>query len=160
MICENVLCIYNKKEKCILSEISLDYQGRCSECIYVSIEETQLKPKYNKAMEYYQNAESVQAFGMAIELFEQISDYRDSKIKADECKDAIYQQALNEIKKKNYEAALEGLQIISNWKDSQKLINECAVKSPLSDDEKRELKVALFIIGAIIAIGFLGILLK
>ncbi len=43
MICENVLCIYNKKEKCILSEISLDYQGRCSECIYVSIEETQLK---------------------------------------------------------------------------------------------------------------------
>ena len=43
MICENDYCIYNKKEKCILNEVSLDIQGRCNECIYVSIEETALK---------------------------------------------------------------------------------------------------------------------
>lgn len=43
MFCENYFCIYNKKEKCILKEVSLDFQGRCNECIYINIEETQLK---------------------------------------------------------------------------------------------------------------------
>ena len=43
MNCENEFCIYNQKEKCTLSKISLDFQGRCNECIYVNIEETQLK---------------------------------------------------------------------------------------------------------------------
>lgn len=43
MNCENYFCIYNKKEKCTLNEISLDFQGRCNECIYVNLEEAQLK---------------------------------------------------------------------------------------------------------------------
>ena len=43
MNCENYFCIYNKKEKCMLNEISLDFQGRCNECIYVYLEEAQLK---------------------------------------------------------------------------------------------------------------------
>ena len=39
MKCDNNLCIYNEKEKCILTEISVDGMGTCSECIYPDIEE-------------------------------------------------------------------------------------------------------------------------
>ena len=43
MKCENEYCIYNKKYKCILDEITLDIQGKCIECIYVDIPSQQLE---------------------------------------------------------------------------------------------------------------------
>ena len=43
MECENELCIYQRDDKCLLDKISLDYQGMCNECIYVSLDEAMLK---------------------------------------------------------------------------------------------------------------------
>ena len=42
MTCENKFCIYWSQGSCTLETISLDIQGRCQECIYVSIEEKAL----------------------------------------------------------------------------------------------------------------------
>ena len=43
MNCENEFCIYNRKNKCILDDISLDIQGKCEACIYVDIPADQLE---------------------------------------------------------------------------------------------------------------------
>ena len=43
MKCENLYCIYNDEDKCILESVSLDIQGKCKECIYVDITDDQLK---------------------------------------------------------------------------------------------------------------------
>ncbi len=37
MECSNFFCIYQKDDKCMLDEISLDICGRCQECIYPNI---------------------------------------------------------------------------------------------------------------------------
>lgn len=42
MKCENVFCIYLKDDGCSLKSISLDIQGMCKECEYISIEEKDL----------------------------------------------------------------------------------------------------------------------
>lgn len=38
MKCDNVFCVYEQKGHCTLSEISIDAQGFCRDCIYVSID--------------------------------------------------------------------------------------------------------------------------
>lgn len=38
MMCENFLCIYEKKGKCTLRSVELDILGSCKECIYVTID--------------------------------------------------------------------------------------------------------------------------
>ena len=47
MKCENELCLYEQKGKCILETIELDIIGQCTSCIYVDI------PK--KDLEKYKN---------------------------------------------------------------------------------------------------------
>lgn len=47
MNCENWLCIYEEKGKCILKNISIDSCGQCNECIYINLEEDKLK-KFKK----------------------------------------------------------------------------------------------------------------
>ena len=42
MICENDFCIYNRNFECILKAISLDIDGKCTQCIYISIDKTTL----------------------------------------------------------------------------------------------------------------------
>lgn len=42
MTCENILCIYQKNNKCILNEINLDITGTCVNCIYVDLSEETL----------------------------------------------------------------------------------------------------------------------
>ena len=42
MICENDFCIYNRNLECILKAISLDIDGKCTQCIYISIDKTTL----------------------------------------------------------------------------------------------------------------------
>lgn len=48
MNCENNMCIYWKDNECILSEISIDCAGNCTECIYVDIDEEILNEARNK----------------------------------------------------------------------------------------------------------------
>lgn len=45
MKCENVYCIYNSEEICIIADedLELDIQGKCMSCIYVDIESDELR---------------------------------------------------------------------------------------------------------------------
>ena len=36
--CENILCIYQSNNRCILDSISVDGLGMCTECIYPNID--------------------------------------------------------------------------------------------------------------------------
>ncbi|MBR5515400.1 MAG: hypothetical protein IKU52_04280 [Clostridia bacterium] len=35
MICENVFCVYNHNNRCIVNEPELDIMGMCRACVYV-----------------------------------------------------------------------------------------------------------------------------
>jgi len=35
--CENIFCIYQNNDRCILEDINLDIQGNCTDCIYVNL---------------------------------------------------------------------------------------------------------------------------
>ncbi len=43
MICENIFCIYQSDNACMLEEIRLDIAGVCADCIYVDISLEKLK---------------------------------------------------------------------------------------------------------------------
>lgn len=43
MNCDNLLCIYQSNERCILKNISIDSLGICTECIQVNLEDKQLE---------------------------------------------------------------------------------------------------------------------
>ena len=43
MHCQNLFCIYWSDNKCSLSEIALDINGCCENCIYININETHLE---------------------------------------------------------------------------------------------------------------------
>ncbi len=55
MICENHFCIYWWENTCILEEVTLDIQGTCQQCIYISIDDKDLQPLRNKMIEAYKN---------------------------------------------------------------------------------------------------------
>ncbi len=55
MICENHFCIYWWENACILEEVTLDIQGTCQQCIYISIDDKDLQPLRNKMIEAYKN---------------------------------------------------------------------------------------------------------
>ena len=42
MTCENIFCIYQKNNKCVLEEINLDITGTCADCIYMNIGQKRL----------------------------------------------------------------------------------------------------------------------
>ena len=45
MRCENIFCVYWAKEGCVLSEITLDIQGKCENCLYIPFDEGELTKK-------------------------------------------------------------------------------------------------------------------
>lgn len=53
MKCENVYCLYNNEDFCILNDksLELDIQGKCVSCIYVNIDSDELKRLKNKQLE-------------------------------------------------------------------------------------------------------------
>ena len=52
--CDNIFCIYWKKNICILEEISLDIQGSCTDCNYVSLDPTYLAAQRAALLEKYE----------------------------------------------------------------------------------------------------------
>ena len=42
MKCANSFCIYWENNTCLLKEISLDMQGNCQACIYISLSREEL----------------------------------------------------------------------------------------------------------------------
>ena len=54
MLCENIFCIYQNNDSCILDHAELDIMGQCKNCIYISIPDNelhQLKKKTLKSLE-------------------------------------------------------------------------------------------------------------
>lgn len=43
MNCENIFCIYQRNNKCVLEKINLDITGACTDCIYVDIGQKELR---------------------------------------------------------------------------------------------------------------------
>lgn len=48
MKCENIFCIYESEDNCILKEIVLDIIGQCTQCIYATIDDETLKTAKEK----------------------------------------------------------------------------------------------------------------
>ena len=49
MQCENLFCIYWAENECVLDDITLDIKGICQSCIYVNIQESDLRScRYKK----------------------------------------------------------------------------------------------------------------
>lgn len=55
MECGNYFCIYWSDRHCVLTEISLDIQGQCEDCIYVEIEEEILERHRQKILDCYES---------------------------------------------------------------------------------------------------------
>ena len=55
MQCENNYCIYWESGHCILDELSLDFQGRCQECVYVPIDDDILQHAMQKILGVYES---------------------------------------------------------------------------------------------------------
>lgn len=51
MPCENIYCVYWTREGCLLSEITLDIQGKCESCLYIPIDEEELEKKRQKFLQ-------------------------------------------------------------------------------------------------------------
>ncbi len=45
MLCDNLLCIYEKEHHCLLNRIDLDEEGRCRQCIMIAWTEEELQAK-------------------------------------------------------------------------------------------------------------------
>ncbi len=39
MNCENIFCLYQQKGKCTLDEIDIDASGRCTEMIFIDVDD-------------------------------------------------------------------------------------------------------------------------
>ncbi len=59
MRCENKFCIYWNENECILDDISLDVQGNCEDCIYVNIDEENLKAERQRSLKSLYNEQKV-----------------------------------------------------------------------------------------------------
>ena len=53
MNCENLFCIYQKDNQCILDEIDLDITGMCTSCIYINIDNESLEKSKNELLNKY-----------------------------------------------------------------------------------------------------------
>ncbi len=49
--CENMFCIYQNDNRCVLDDIDLDIQGSCMDCIYVNIDKKLLDELKEKSKE-------------------------------------------------------------------------------------------------------------
>ena len=50
MKCENIFCVYQKNDECILEEIELDILGQCRECIYIDLPDDIINEQKNKKL--------------------------------------------------------------------------------------------------------------
>ncbi len=101
-------------------------------------EKARLEGVYNSALSAMRTGTEA-AFKEAAEIFESISNYRDSASKAEEChkqaevarKNAILAAALNQMTGNaigNYEQALQTLESISGWENADEKAAECKQK--------------------------------
>lgn len=55
MRCENYYCVYWCNNNCTLTEISLDIQGNCQECILVDIDQSTIQKAREQFIAKYEN---------------------------------------------------------------------------------------------------------
>lgn len=58
MLCENCFCIYWEEGRCVLERITINIQGHCQECIYLSVPEKDLKKAREKILKRYERSYS------------------------------------------------------------------------------------------------------
>ena len=51
MRCKNKFCIYYRKERCTAEDVAINSVGMCEDCVYVEIDESELKIKRVDALE-------------------------------------------------------------------------------------------------------------
>ncbi len=54
LTCDNIFCIYWEENACILDDISLDIQGSCTDCIYVSLDPAYLTAQRTALLEKFE----------------------------------------------------------------------------------------------------------
>ena len=47
--CENEWCVYQENNRCVMQTVTLDIQGQCQECVYVSLDAEWLQQRKNEA---------------------------------------------------------------------------------------------------------------
>ena len=55
MKCENSLCVYQSKGKCLLTNVNIDSLGMCAECIHTEIDEKVLNESKFKLLKSLEN---------------------------------------------------------------------------------------------------------
>lgn len=55
MTCENIFCVYQRNNQCVLEEINLDISGTCTDCIHVDIGEKTLKERKENQLRDIEN---------------------------------------------------------------------------------------------------------
>ena len=134
--------------------------------------EIELKEKeklYVKAIRICEHSQKLEDIEWAEKIFRDISGYKDSDIRIKKCSEkyekilneSVYQQALENIKNKEYSEAIEDLMTIPDWKDSKKLIDDCKEKLFKIENKKtNKQNIALAVIGIIFLLAFLIIFLS
>lgn len=51
IFCENELCIYQEKNRCLLRKVDIGEVGICTDCIQVQLDATELKNRKKKALD-------------------------------------------------------------------------------------------------------------
>lgn len=57
MYCKNEFCIYQKKGSCLLTEVTLDINGMCEDCLYVDFDPAALERSKKKLREELERRE-------------------------------------------------------------------------------------------------------
>ena len=59
MNCENYLCVFWEKDKCTLTEVSLDIIGQCTKCIYIDINSKIIEKQRQQMLKSFQKCEKI-----------------------------------------------------------------------------------------------------
>ena len=54
MNCDNIYCVYQNKGKCTLECIQIDVSGKCTECVYVDLDDKVLNNAKNKLLRAFE----------------------------------------------------------------------------------------------------------
>ena len=142
-------------------------------------EEEYCKSKYKEAVDKLNSASSAEAYKEAAGMFSMISDYKDSAVLADQCrekaecyrKDAVLEEAkakMQEGKLTSYYSAQHDFKTISGWKDAdeqfaicEKKITEINTASTQKEKKKKKKRVVAVstIIISVIAVAFAIVIL-
>ncbi len=157
---------YNKALRFGDDDLKNELKGYISH-IYTRNENARLEGIYARAKDIISSEKTEKTYKEAAQLFESISEYKDSAALAKDCyekaeaarKDAIYADAVEKMDRGAWgcTSAISQFESISGWKDADEKINECKAKiDEIKKEEAKEVakikKFALIGIAALVAL--------